>query len=123
MKCVKCDGALREVAVENVEVDQCDKCRGIWFDLGELEKVLAQGEIQKLRDTIDNSKTEDIQQASCPVCGGNGKMVQCASLRKRGVHIDTCSVCYGQWLDGGELEKLKKKGMFETLSGLFKRLL
>lgn len=122
MKCVKCDGSLRKVTVGEVEVDQCDKCSGIWFDFGELQQVLAQGDVEKLKDAVDNSAQEDTVRAACPVCGGDGKMVACASLQKRGVHIDTCKVCYGQWLDGGELEKLKKKGLMQSVAGFFKKL-
>lgn len=53
-------------------------------------------------------------------CAGDGKMVQCANLQEKGVHIDTCSICCGQWLDGGELEKLKKKGLLKSVARLFK---
>lgn len=49
-------------------------------------------------------------------------MVQVVS-RSHEIHIDTCSVCYGQWPDGGELESLGHKGLFESVSGFFKRLI
>lgn len=123
MKCVKCEGTLQKVNIGTVEVDQCDRCSGIWFDMAELGKVLAARDVQNLRATVDNSQAQDSQRATCPVCGGEGKMVQCVDLHKHDIHIDTCSVCYGQWLDGGELEKLREKGLFESVSGFFKRLL
>lgn len=42
MKCPRCDdGALDERERSGVTVDVCTKCRGVWLDRGELEKVLA----------------------------------------------------------------------------------
>lgn len=121
MKCPKCDGTLQRVQIDQVDVDQCDRCSGLWFDLGELQKVLAAEDVQKIRSTIDRSGTQDAQRAICPVCGGAGKMVPVVS-RNREVHVDTCSICYGQWLDGGELEQLRKKGLFQGVAGFFRSL-
>ena len=39
--CPKCDGTLVEVAFENVQIDRCDKCGGVWLDSGELETLTA----------------------------------------------------------------------------------
>ena len=39
LRCPRCDGALREVAYEDVRIDRCEKCRGIWLDAGELEQL------------------------------------------------------------------------------------
>ena len=41
LNCPKCDGTLVEVAFENVQIDRCDKCGGVWLDSGELETVTA----------------------------------------------------------------------------------
>jgi len=39
MKCPRCDGILKEVMIENVAIDSCDKCAGTWLDSGELGKL------------------------------------------------------------------------------------
>ncbi len=40
MKCPRCDGGmLKEVFIDEISVDTCDKCAGIWLDSGELEKL------------------------------------------------------------------------------------
>ncbi len=38
--CPKCNGALIETDYENIKVDVCDKCSGVWFDSGELAQVV-----------------------------------------------------------------------------------
>ena len=39
MKCPRCDGALQETTFEEIAVDVCDKCGGVWLDSGELEHL------------------------------------------------------------------------------------
>ena len=39
MKCPRCDGSLKESKVEEVMIDTCEKCGGVWLDSGELEQV------------------------------------------------------------------------------------
>lgn len=39
MKCPRCDGSLNEAKVEEVSIDVCDKCGGVWLDSGELEQL------------------------------------------------------------------------------------
>ncbi len=122
MKCVKCDGDLKKVVLGEVEVDQCEKCSGIWFDLGELRQIMDAEDIDVLKNKVDNNKGDDELAAKCPRCGGEGNMVRVTDLTHSDVHIDVCSVCYGQWLDGGELERLRSKGLFDSASSFFKRL-
>jgi hypothetical protein len=43
MKCPKCGADLHEVNYQNVMIDTCTECKGIWLDHGELE-ILASGE-------------------------------------------------------------------------------
>src|SRR3989442_15795779 len=41
MKCPKCGYDLITGEWHGVEVDQCTHCRGLWFDAGEAESLLA----------------------------------------------------------------------------------
>lgn len=41
MKCPNCAETLLMTDRMGVEVDYCPKCRGIWLDKGELDKLLA----------------------------------------------------------------------------------
>lgn len=41
MICPKCQNAMRTVDRQGIHIDQCDSCRGIFLDRGELEQVLA----------------------------------------------------------------------------------
>ena len=39
LQCPRCDGALQPAMVDDVQIDRCDKCGGVWLDAGELERL------------------------------------------------------------------------------------
>ena len=42
MRCPRCDGTLKPSSVEEVEIDTCENCGGVWLDSGELERLTKQ---------------------------------------------------------------------------------
>lgn len=57
MKCPVCkDVTLLMSEKKGVEIDYCPKCRGIWLDRGELEKIIGQ---EESRETEEVTKTKD----------------------------------------------------------------
>jgi uncharacterized protein len=38
-KCPKCPGMMRTYTRSGIQIEQCDNCRGIFLDYGELESV------------------------------------------------------------------------------------
>jgi ribosomal protein L37AE/L43A len=45
MKCPKCGSDLNEMNYQNVMIDTCQECKGIWLDQGEIE-LLVKGQAQ-----------------------------------------------------------------------------
>ena len=47
MKCPNCDETLVMTERQGVEIDYCPKCRGVWLDKGELDKIIekSQGDL------------------------------------------------------------------------------
>ncbi|APR81279.1 Hypothetical protein A7982_06626 [Minicystis rosea] len=115
---MKCEGRLVMVRVDDVDVDQCDRCGGIWFDAHELERVLRRdrGHLEKLARRGTPREGDDDRRGHCPRCGGEGYLVQIASPTTR-IHIDTCAICGGKWLDGGELDVIGR----HTARGMLRR--
>ncbi|MEO7331448.1 MAG: zf-TFIIB domain-containing protein [Minicystis sp.] len=122
MKCVKCSGVLQKVEIGGLAVDQCDQCAGIWFDARELDRVLHQKSIDALRRKAAPSREDDERRGRCPRCKGGGEMIRVASTLGP-IHIDTCPICGGQWLDGGELEVLRREGFTGSLQRFFNWIL
>ena len=122
MNCPKCVGKLEHKIIENVEVDVCFVCEGIWFDAGELEKVI-QADSKDLqfidldREELDGKKIAglrdelDKKEAICPRCGNGIKLVRKEHKGKHKVNVDICQKCNGIWLDGGEINELRRRGL------------
>ena len=39
MVCPRCGGALKENKFQEISIDTCEKCGGVWLDAGELEQL------------------------------------------------------------------------------------
>ena len=122
MDCPKCQTTLQPQTVAGVDVDRCPNCQGLWLDLGELEALLQQTlAAESLKPA--GSAVYDALTGPCPRCGGQGHMTRLTSLRRADVVMDSCAVCYGIWLDGGELAKLAAAGEGDNLRAWIGRLL
>jgi len=40
VQCPICNVALTMADRQGIEIDYCPKCRGVWFDRGELDKII-----------------------------------------------------------------------------------
>lgn len=40
LPCPRCDAPLSPVHRSGIEIDHCARCRGVWLDRGELEKLI-----------------------------------------------------------------------------------
>jgi uncharacterized protein len=40
MRCPNCDEDLKMADRQGIEIDYCPKCRGVWLDRGELDKII-----------------------------------------------------------------------------------
>jgi len=89
---------------ENVEIDVCDECGGVWLDTGELETILGTGsDSAPPSHPTKNAKGEDLR--DCPVC------VSKLAKDKYGtseIIVDRCPHGDGVFLDKGELEAIQQ---------------
>ncbi len=141
MKCPR-DGSVLEPRryEDDIKVDLCPSCRGIWLNKGELETVEDirerdySDELARMTDLGYNAYELARQKAlgaiRCPKCGGEMESREYARCSQ--VMIDVCPVCHGVWLDRGELEALElffersrleaaviRRGFFASLRSLF----
>ena len=40
MNCPRCDGTLKESTIDDVTIDTCEKCSGVWLDSSELAQLM-----------------------------------------------------------------------------------
>lgn len=54
MKCPNCNETLVMSERQGVEIDYCPKCRGVWLDRGELDKIVEKSASYSDRDYDDD---------------------------------------------------------------------
>ncbi len=60
MKCPKCGENLEEKCFEDVQIDVCESCKGVWLDAGELDLLL---EGRKQKGFISRFLSSDVKPA------------------------------------------------------------
>lgn len=58
MKCPNCNETLLMTERNQVEIDYCPSCRGIWLDKGELDKLLAYAASQNTAPRQEDRPTD-----------------------------------------------------------------
>jgi Zn-finger nucleic acid-binding protein len=109
MNCPVCDSPLIILELNNVEIDHCTKCQGIWLDGGELEILLEDSSHKNellASFEVDNKNAE--KKLKCPICRKKMDKVLCG--KEENILIDRCRLHHGLWFDKGELEKLLESG-------------
>lgn len=108
MKCPKCrDHDLAATQVDEVTVDRCPACAGLWFDARELPRVLRLGAaaVRPLHGgRADVARDE--RAGACPRDGA--RLTRMHSASHPDVVVETCLECQGIWLDGGEFDALRR---------------
>ncbi len=106
MKCPKCANELTVVKLGDVEVEECKRCAGIWFDEDELRLAkdskdddLRWMDFDLWKDTDQFEINED--SSFCPKCGNVMFEVKYGDTD---VTIDSCPQCKGIWLDKDEFQ-------------------
>ena len=54
MKCPNCEETLVMTERQGVAIDYCPKCRGVWLDKGELDKIIDRSQEETRADHPDN---------------------------------------------------------------------
>ncbi len=124
MECPVDSHPMIVLELEQVEIDYCAHCDGIWLDAGELELMV---ETEKEREYLNDLFKEDLKSKEksyrCPICSKN--MIKVSVGNKGEVLIDKCPKNHGLWFDKGELEKvilLGSGGKENKITGLLKQM-
>jgi hypothetical protein len=126
MDCPVCKSAMIVLELDEVEVDYCTDCEGIWLDAGELELLLGGAtQSDSLLASFQPAKTPE-RKRKCPICLKKMDKVLVGDAANKKELIDRCPKNHGLWFDGGELQEILKMGHFDNegrvqtlLGGLF----
>jgi len=109
MNCPVCKEPLVVLELEQIEVDYCTGCKGIWLDAGELELLLEiESERTRLINLFKEAEPDKEKSYDCPICGK--RMLKFDVGEQQIVKIDKCKKNHGLWFDNGELQKVVEFG-------------
>ena len=102
MDCPLCNEAMVTFELNEVEIDYCFGCKGIWLDEGELELLIDNSE--KSCELLDSFKIVRSSEKSrrCPICFKKMKKILATNSTKE-LLIDKCPKNHGFWFDENEL--------------------
>ena len=106
MDCPVCKYEMITLELQDVEVDHCTMCGGIWLDAGELEVLLGNsGGAEELLKSfeIDYKCTERARK--CPICLKRMQKISVGRVHPP-VLIDHCAKGDGLWFDKNELRNI-----------------
>ena len=112
MLCPACGDHLIILELDQVEIDHCSSCGGIWLDAGELELLLEDSvEKDELLASLNREADTDEKKIQCPIC--RKKMNKVLIESSEPIIIDKCKRNDGLWFDEGELEKVIEIGSLD----------
>ena len=112
MICPACKSDMIVVEHDNIELDYCINCHGVWFDSGELELLIESMGLKNpdllFGDILNSPEASSPEKKRrCPVCGQRMKKVIIGQQPQ--ILIDACQQGDGLWFDGGEVGQLIKQ--------------
>jgi len=123
MKCPVCKEPTIVLELDEIEIDYCTSCGGIWLDAGELDLLI---EDEKDRELLLSSFHKEAEHPEktyrCPIC--RKKMDKVYVGENKDVLLDKCPDNDGLWFDKGELKDViqlasKDNKVVELLNDLF----
>lgn len=108
MLCPVCRLPMLIVEFDEIELDACPDCKGVWFDAQELRELFELVEAPEHLHDLEN-QLQAMPHVSgrrvCPRCRGRLSPVGTPSGDSELI-LDQCPRWHGLWFDQGELEAL-----------------
>jgi Zn-finger nucleic acid-binding protein len=107
-RCPKCEADLTPKNIGPVEVDECEKCKGIWFDKDELRqaKDITDSDLNWMDFEIWKHEKDFKARETHILCPNCKKHTHAIDYGSTPIEVDYCDYCKGVWLDKGEFQKI-----------------
>jgi Zn-finger nucleic acid-binding protein len=121
ISCPKCGNDLETITYQDITIDRCCRCAGIWFDFLEVEllKILPGSESLDLGNPDLDSHLNRMQKPiKCPRCKCN--MTRMVDIDQYTIWYEKCPQCHGVWLDAGEFKRYKQNFRSQGIKSILK---
>ena len=103
MNCPACKNPMIILELNQVEIDYCTACKGIWLDNGELDLIFSNADQKEIAKSFPLKNDIDEIKRRCPNCK---KKMDKVEFENTGIIIDKCVDDHGVWFDNGELKSI-----------------
>ena len=110
MNCPNCKShQLSEGMVKGIVIEYCSKCKGVYYDRSELQKII-ESQNATVQMTARPVREEEAiilgehQIKNCPKDGERMRLIEYPIGTE--IYLDECPTCKGIWTDGGETQKI-----------------
>ena len=119
MQCPKCRAPMEMVTYGDAVVDRCTRCRGLFFDALEPEKLKALAGSERIDDGDSEvgRKWDEVDRIDCP--RDSTRMVRLTVPRQYHLHYEQCPVCSGSFFDAGEFRDWKEETFLDVIKSFF----
>ncbi len=115
INCPKCSAEMTLVSYDQIKVDRCTACGGLWFQPEELRAL--RDDIWMADYILDSGnkrvgkKANAIKDINCPECGV--LMNQESDPEQPHITYESCPAGHGTYLDAGEFTDIVKKTFWD----------
>jgi Zn-finger nucleic acid-binding protein len=118
LNCPKCKATMETISFQDIKVDRCTSCKGLWFDALERDHL----------DALRGAESIDIGEKpssplpalmDCPAC--HTRMIDMVDIGNPQLRYKSCMVCYGLFFDAGEYRDHKEHSTLSFFHQLFHR--
>jgi|TARA_B110000263_G_C15081017_1_gene406306 Zn-finger nucleic acid-binding protein len=97
---------METITFNDVEIDRCLDCYGIWFDHLERSRLagLKGAESIDIGDEETGARHDGMVYVECPRCFGIMERMEAGSSSSP-IHYDLCVSCHGSYFDAGEFRR------------------
>jgi len=119
LQCPKCKHGMDEITYEDVTIDRCTNCEGLWFDADEAHqlKSIEGSEVVDAGDPGEGWKWDSRSDICCPRCGSD--MLKSADSKQIHIWYEVCKE-HGMFMDAGEFSDFKQETLIDFFRGLIK---
>lgn len=110
---------MNAIVIDDITVDQCHRCGGLWLDAMGKEQLLTDRRTVKSIDTDPAAmgrRQDDLPAIKCPL--DHSTMIRMSDSGQKHVPYGSCTICGSVFFDAGELTELSKVSLGRRLRSL-----
>lgn len=119
LKCPKCGHGMVEACHDDIVIERCTNCHGLWFDTDEADQLskIEGAAALDTGDPVEGWKWDSVEEVDCPHCGK--RMEKTSVPDQKHIWYEICHE-HGMFLDAGEFTDMKDKTLLDFFRGLIR---